>query len=117
MSQTLGCSSPTRHHLHIRGIIQAFSPGCLPVLTNSVTKGGEAVARVEHRKNENTHDDHDSLERNELGLIAHELAPPSTSQLWDTIDTSNEDAEVRDDDGEDEAAERRLVEECHRFIG
>lgn len=72
---------------------------------------------MEHCKYQHTQHDHGTLQDDEFRLFAHEFAPPATGKLWDTVDTSNVDAQEGSDDGEDEATERCFVEECHCFGG
>lgn len=103
------------HHLNIRALIDALSLTHRLVLANGVSKRREAEAGMADSEGEHSDDDHDTLEDNEFGLVAHELAPPSTSQFRDTVDTSNKDAKEGSDDGEHEAAEGCLADEGRRF--
>lgn len=107
---------PVRDHLDIRDIVDALSALSL-VLANCVAEGREAVARMSDSENQDGQYNHYALEDNELGLVAHELAPPSASQLRDTVDASGEDANEGDDNGTHEAAEGCLVEECDCLFG
>ena len=62
-------------------------------------------------------DDHNTLESNEVGLLAHELAPPSTCQFRDTVDTSGEDGGECENEAYNEAAELGIVEQPHGICG
>jgi hypothetical protein len=97
-------------HLHV-GIFQALSG--LLVLANRIGQHGEAVTRVGDGEGQNRDDNHYALEHNELILVAHDLSPPATSQLRDTVDTSDEDARVCNDDSGHVGAEACGVEERH----
>jgi hypothetical protein len=108
----------TLHHLDIGALIHALTPWHrLVLLANGVSKCWEAVSWVEDCEDKDTDDDHDTLEDDELSLIAHEFTPPSSSQLGDTVDASDEYSKISGDDGEHEAAERGLVEQSHGLAG
>ena len=62
-----------------------------------------------------TDDNHDTLEDNELWLVTHELTPPAAGQLGNTVDASDENPSVCDNDGAHEQSEERGVEELHGF--
>lgn len=68
---------------------------------------------MEHGKHQHTHDDHGTFQDDKVRLVAHELATPAIGEFRDTVDASNVDTQETDYDGEDEASERCLAEECH----
>jgi hypothetical protein len=101
------------NHLNIR-LLDALGP---LVLANRAAERREAVSGVEDSKDTDSDDDHDTLEDNELGLVAHQLAPPSERQLGDTVDAADEDGKVGDNDRAHKQSEASLVEQRHGLGG
>lgn len=102
------------HHLYVR-VSYALSV-VLILLANRVAKSWKAVSWMEHCEHTDRDNNHNTLKNNELGLVAHELAPPATCQLGYTIDATHEDADVSGNNGAHEAAEACLVKQRHRFL-
>lgn len=60
---------------------------------------------MKRRLRNNSNKNHDTLQHNKVRLIAHELVGPAAHELRDTVDASDEDAEIGDNDGAAEEAE------------
>jgi len=60
---------------------------------------------MEYCQHENRHGDHGAFKNDKVCLVAHQLVPPTTSQLRNSVDASDEDTEVCDDDGACEETE------------
>jgi hypothetical protein len=104
------------HHLLTAALAHAFV-GPIRLLADGVAHCREAEARMADSQDQDGDDDHHTLENNKLGLIAHEIASPSTSELRNTVDASDEDAHECDEDGETEGTELLVVEELGRLGG
>jgi hypothetical protein len=106
-------ASLATNHFNIR--VREALLGSSLILANSVAQGWEAVSRMEDRQRTNSDDNHDTFQHDELGLVAHDFAPPATAQLRDTVDTSGEDGHVRNQERANEASEVGVVEQRHRL--
>lgn len=72
---------------------------------------------MENGESSDSDDNHHALKSDELSLIAHELAAPSTGQFGDTVDASGEDGNECEDKSYCEAAELGIVEQSHGICG
>lgn len=104
------------HHL-ITAVLADALVIPLRLLADSVAHRREADARMADSQGQDGDDDHYTLKDNELGLVAHKIASPSTGELRNTVNASDEDAHVCDEDGKAENTELLVVEECDRFRG
>lgn len=82
-----------------------------------VCQSREAESGMEDCECADGNDDHDTLKSDEVGLLAHELASPSTGQLGDTVDASGEDGCEGENETGSEATEFGVVEELHGIGG
>ena len=105
------------NHFHIRALVYALLLRQVLVLANRVCECREAVSRVKDRESSNAEDDHHAFKRNEFSFVTHQLAPPTSSKLWDTVDTSDEDAQVCYSNSKHEAAEAGRMEKLQGLGG
>lgn len=99
---------PSSHAVAVHDLLVTLRERLLaPVLllADGVGQGREAEAWMEDGLSAHGDRNHDTLEGNELGLVAHHVAAPALDELGNTVDATDQDAEVSDNDSAAEELE------------